>query len=209
MPHYIVKKGDCLSSIAYEHGLSWEKIYNHPENEAFRRKRPDPSIIHPGDSLFVPDKETKTVACSTGQSHRFRVKNSAVKLRLRLIKANGQPRAGETYTIDIGGKKYTGTTDADGRIERRIPASAAMGMLSVGASRTEYALYFGHVDPIEETTGIQSRLNNLGFRCGSVDGVLGARTKAAIERFQRKHGLHVDGIPGPETLSKLREAHGS
>ena len=34
---------------------------------------------------------------------------------------------------------------------------------------------------------------------GPVDGVLGPRTTAAVERFQRKHGLTPDGVAGPKT----------
>jgi peptidase M23-like protein/putative peptidoglycan binding protein len=34
---------------------------------------------------------------------------------------------------------------------------------------------------------------------GPVDGVLGPLTTAAVERFQRKHGLAPDGVAGPKT----------
>jgi hypothetical protein len=34
---------------------------------------------------------------------------------------------------------------------------------------------------------------------GPVDGVVGARTTAAVMRFQRKHGLMADGVVGPKT----------
>src|SRR5213595_3262350 len=34
---------------------------------------------------------------------------------------------------------------------------------------------------------------------GPVDGVLGPRTTAAVERFQRRHGLTPDGVAGPKT----------
>ena len=52
---YTVKKGDTLSAIARRHGFkTWQEIYNHPDNEAFRRKRPNPNLIHPGDVLMLP-----------------------------------------------------------------------------------------------------------------------------------------------------------
>jgi Peptidase family M23/Putative peptidoglycan binding domain len=34
---------------------------------------------------------------------------------------------------------------------------------------------------------------------GPVDGVIGPRTKAAVMRFQRRHGLTPDGVAGPRT----------
>jgi murein DD-endopeptidase MepM/ murein hydrolase activator NlpD len=38
---------------------------------------------------------------------------------------------------------------------------------------------------------------------GPVDGVLGPLTTAAVERFQRKHGLTPDGVAGPKTRRAL------
>lgn len=54
-----------------------------------------------------------------------------------------------------------------------------------------------------EVTQIQTRLKNWGYYKGSVDGIYGSRTKAAVEAFQRKNGLTVDGIAGPATLAAM------
>jgi peptidoglycan hydrolase-like protein with peptidoglycan-binding domain len=43
-----------------------------------------------------------------------------------------------------------------------------------------------------------------GFASGSLDGVLGPRTDAALRRFQRWAGLPEDGRAGPATLAALR-----
>jgi hypothetical protein len=52
---YTVKPGDYLSLIAKRHNLkSWKDIYYHPDNAAFRAKRPNPDLIHPGDVVYVP-----------------------------------------------------------------------------------------------------------------------------------------------------------
>lgn len=54
-----------------------------------------------------------------------------------------------------------------------------------------------------EVTNIQTRLKSWGYYSGSVDGVYGSKTVAAVKWFQGKHGLTADGIAGPATLAKL------
>ena len=55
-------------------------------------------------------------------------------------------------------------------------------------------------------TQIQSLLYYLGYYDGNVDGCWGQKSKTACGRFQVFHGLNVDGVPGPETQAKLKEA---
>ncbi len=54
-----------------------------------------------------------------------------------------------------------------------------------------------------EVRNIQSRLSAWGYNPGSVDGIYGAKTEAAVKRFQQKHGLTADGVAGPATLAKI------
>ena len=57
-------------------------------------------------------------------------------------------------------------------------------------------------------TGVQYRLNALGFAAGPVDGINGPRTIRAVREFQRTYDLAVDAIPGPITQAKLVELCG-
>ena len=50
---------------------------------------------------------------------------------------------------------------------------------------------------------LQELLNAKGYTCGSVDGIFGSKTKAAVLAFQKANGLGVDGIVGPLTWGKL------
>lgn len=52
---------------------------------------------------------------------------------------------------------------------------------------------------------LQERLNQRGARL-RVDGRFGARTQAAVRRFQKTNELSPDGIVGPETLRALNGA---
>lgn len=58
-------------------------------------------------------------------------------------------------------------------------------------------------------TGVQFRLNALGFGAGPVDGIKGPKTTKAIRLFQTSYPpLKVDGIPGPRTQERLVEICG-
>lgn len=52
-------------------------------------------------------------------------------------------------------------------------------------------------------TQIQKKLSDWGYYFGTVDGVFGSRTEAAVKFFQRKNGLTVDGIAGNATLAAI------
>lgn len=51
---------------------------------------------------------------------------------------------------------------------------------------------------------LQWQLNYKGFNCGSVDGVFGNGTLAAVKAFQKARGLAVDGYVGPATRAALK-----
>ncbi len=54
-----------------------------------------------------------------------------------------------------------------------------------------------------EVTQIQTKLKRWGYYNGSIDGIYGSRTLAAVKYFQRKNGLMQDGIAGPKTLAAM------
>lgn len=55
---------------------------------------------------------------------------------------------------------------------------------------------------------LQELLLAAGHDLGKADGVFGSKTKAAVEDFQRKHGLTVDGIAGKKTIAALTALDG-
>ncbi|MCI8273284.1 MAG: spore cortex-lytic enzyme [Clostridia bacterium] len=55
----------------------------------------------------------------------------------------------------------------------------------------------------KEVTTIQEKLKRWGYYNGSVDGIYGSQTVAAVKRFQQKNGLAVDGIAGTKTLNAM------
>ena len=55
----------------------------------------------------------------------------------------------------------------------------------------------------EEVKQLQTKLKRWGYYTGAGDGIFGSGTKKAVEHFQRKNGLTVDGIVGSATAKAL------
>ena len=54
-----------------------------------------------------------------------------------------------------------------------------------------------------EVRRIQTKLKELGYYKGSVDGIYGTATQKAVRSFQKNCGITADGIAGPKTLKYL------
>lgn len=52
---------------------------------------------------------------------------------------------------------------------------------------------------------LQYRLQILGYYQDDLDGIYGARTSAAVARFQKQYGLAVDGVAGKQTWRVLKK----
>ncbi|MDX2259503.1 MAG: lytic murein transglycosylase [Hyphomicrobiaceae bacterium] len=55
----------------------------------------------------------------------------------------------------------------------------------------------------EQAKALQRILTNRGYDVGKIDGVIGAKSRAAIKEMQIKFGLPADSYPTPELLEKL------
>lgn len=84
-----------------------------------------------------------------------------------------------------------GLTTAQLRAGTKVP-----GMTSLN----EGALRLGATGPT--VTKLQKDLNSVGFKLAA-DGNFGPLTDAALRSFQKRNHLHLDGIAGSQTLSKL------
>lgn len=56
-----------------------------------------------------------------------------------------------------------------------------------------------------ERVEIQTRLAQLGYDVGNPDGILGQKTRVAVQDFQVRAGLVPDGYPGVVVLQRLRQ----
>lgn len=55
----------------------------------------------------------------------------------------------------------------------------------------------------DDVATLQSRLTDMGFDCGRVDGVYGIKTENAVREFQKSVGVAADGKCGPATITAL------
>ena len=55
----------------------------------------------------------------------------------------------------------------------------------------------------DDVAALQSRLTEMSFDCGRVDGIYGPKTESAVKEFQKSVGATVDGKCGPATIIAL------
>jgi len=91
MPVHVIKKGDTLIKIAKQYGIKdWRKgLYEHKDNQAFKRKNPDPEVLPLGEKLMIPEPEggadPKEAAREEAIAEK-RVKVEAVIARLKRVR---------------------------------------------------------------------------------------------------------------------------
>lgn len=94
-----IKAGQCISSIAFDEDMEWNKIYLHEKNEPLRDTRQHPNILLPGDKVTIPDKEPKEQEeKDVDTTYTYKRKGIPCGLPLRFTKF-GQPRKGETFEL--------------------------------------------------------------------------------------------------------------
>ncbi len=212
--YYTVEQGDHLSKIAKDNGFpDYTVIWDHPSNSDLKKQRQNPNILLPGDQVFIPDKEEKQESGGTDKRHTFTVDKKTLKLRLVMEDIYEKPIANAQCALRVNDQIFQPTTAADGKIEQEIPLDAREAFLVIRGDQTPFTdalitLKIGDLDPVEEPSGQQARLNNLGYFAGDIGGTDQAAFESAVEEFQCDHGLVVDGDCGPKTQAKLKAVYG-
>lgn len=83
-----------------------------------------------------------------------------------------------------------------------IMAFSAFGLVNANTVGV-YAAVYKQGSSGATVKNIQQKLKNWGYYTGAVDGIFGAKTKAAVKYFQQKNGLVADGIVGAKTLAAM------
>ena len=120
---HTVKQGETLTRIARQYKFaSWTSIYNDPLNTEFKKLRPNPNIIFPGDQLNIPDLVPKVMSLGANKKHVFRLKKETEKLRLKIESGRGKALAGKRVVLTVAGEKIDVTLKEDGVIEAELPS---------------------------------------------------------------------------------------
>ncbi len=82
--------------------------------------------------------------------------------------------------------------------------SSSSGSFSSGSSGFTRTLRKGYTGA--DVIAVQQKLKELGFYSGSVDGVYGTGSIAAVKKFQQQNGLTADGLVGSRTYAALLSA---
>ncbi len=204
---HTVKDGDCLLSIAAAAGVPWQSIWGFPDNADLRARRHHPTILAPGDIVYIPDLTTGEYNEATDNRHRFKREVAKAELRLRLL-FDGKPVGDTKYRLTVDAETLEGRTSADGEITETIPASATQARLKIANHKEVRVLKLGWLDPHDDTAGVQARLTNIGHPCGGVDGAFGKLTRQGMNGFQDRRKIATTRKPDQETIAKLEQEHG-
>ncbi|WP_269791103.1 type VI secretion system tip protein TssI/VgrG [Stenotrophomonas sp. Iso1] len=120
--------------------------------------------------------------------------------------------AGKPYKLTVGEHVFDGVLSGDGILQHELPDGAREGKLTVfpfGPDNHpwEWTLDLAAQKPTTDHSGLQSRLKNLGFYSGAIDGDFGSLSQMALQRFHRARdiaGLNAPSLPG---ISSLADDH--
>jgi hypothetical protein len=210
---HIVEDGEYLGSIAEKYGFSsYLPMWQHPQNATLKAQRKNPNTLMPGDVVHVPDKEIKEYSGQTEKRHQFIKQQPVLTLRIVARGLDDEPIPNASCMLVVEDQSYNLTTDSKGLVEQTIPPSAHQGMLIIkgetAATDLQIQIHIGYLHPLEEMTGVQGRLNNLGYNAGEVGNGDTTRLKSAVKEFQGEHGMTPDGDWGPPLQAKLKEVYG-
>lgn len=230
MSDHIAKKNDHLLFVAKENNIPLKKLQD--ANTELKRS---PNLLYKGadgtggDTVKIPSPEPKEAGAGSGKSTPFEIDPTKLFLRLRVLNEDCTPLKNADYelTVEDSPKPFTktGKTDANGQIETEVPPKAQKGTLSVavpppagqkGAGKTgmTWELEIGGLNPILEKapddaclSGVQARLNNLGFHSGPVTGAVSEGLENQIKAFRKMFGLADGKASDAELQNKLKEIH--
>ena len=211
---YIVRQGDHLARLAYVHGFDAAEVWSHERNAELREMGCKPELLAAGDILYLPIKPKEGLAFSAGTSNRYQARVPTVNVSLAFKDAD-RVLADEPYEVHglgtdgSAGQTQERKTDADGKVQLELPVTTREVTIVFPRQNVAYEVRVGDMDPVAELSGIQKRLENLGYLPRERESASeGAYVQGAIAEFQKQHGLSPTGTIDNDTSNLLRDEHG-
>lgn len=211
---YVIRQGDYLLKVAHLKGFDADQVWNDAKNKELKDSRKDPSMLKPGDILFVPDEPKKPLKLNAKESNAFVARVPAVKVKVKIAEDN-TPMKNAKYVIEGLGDETEQTTDGDGNVDIQAPVHAREVVIRFVETGKRMKIAIGSLDPPDSPSGARMRLTSLGYYSGKVEGAdqYVARNDdalaAAVRQFQAVTGLPTTGEIDDATRQALVTAHGS
>lgn len=208
MKPYVIRQGDYLVRLSHILSFDAEEVWNHPKNADLRKKRPQHSLLVPGDVIYIPDEPPKRNKYRAHSDNSYVAHVPRIRVRVAMSMA-GKPMASETYFLrGIGEDEKERTTDGNGNVE--IDASVHVREVEAYFPKRKLSrsIKLGGLDPVDETSGLKMRLAHLGYfdPHGSAHPDC---LKAALIAFQAANGLPATGVLDDAAKRAILAAHGS
>jgi len=216
---HTVKQGEHMAGIVCQYGFEdYKPVWEDGANADLKGRRKNPNVLSPGDQLTIPDREQKEYDRPTDNKHRFKLHRTALKLRVELEELYGKVLGGTEYVLTTGGQCHRDTTTGAGIVEQPLGKQDIRATLAFAETLTvkgqavklerKLDLLIGHLDPVDQRSGQEARLANLGyyFYEQSDDD---SEFESAVEEFQCDNGIApVTGQCDGTTIAALLKAHG-
>ncbi len=156
---YVVEPGDCIASIAFDHGFFWQTLWDDSGNSSLKEARSSPDMLLPGDLVTVPALRVQDKDAAVENRHRYRRKGVPAKLRLQILEPDTddaappeppdpnqnavsyeepaekpikrRPLKNVRWVLNVDGHSTEGTTSDDGMVEATISPSAQSATLQI------------------------------------------------------------------------------
>lgn len=214
MKPYVIRQGDYLLKLSHLLGFDADQVWEDGKNAELRATRKDPSMLKPGDIVFIPDEPKKKLRLNAKEANAFvaRVPRVSVSVALAM---DGEPIKDEKYVLEGLGDEVEMATDAEGKIHIEAPVHVREVVVRFVATGKRIKVAIGDLDPPDTPSGARMRLTSLGHYGGKVTGAEryvahdDAALAGAVHAFQIASGLPPTGKIDEKTRDALVEAYGS
>ncbi len=224
MKPYVVRQGDYLTKLAYVHGFAAAEVWDHPKNHELKALRDDMDVLCPGDLLYIPAEPPAALPLASQSANAYRTTAPRIGVSVAFVH-DGAPLANAAYRVEGLAAELGGTSDGSGKVSFEVPVGVRQVRVLFPEANVAFPVRVGDLDPVDERSGLRTRLAQLGFYPvdwlaalveapdpdgdGAEEATEEALDRFAVAAFQEAHGLAATGEIDDATRAALVERHGS